>query len=223
VARRPRSTQQRPPRAGGASRGRQTPAKRSEPPLHLSPRRDPRKVESSDKIRVARIGAAHGVRGEVKLWPFTEDPMAVLDYGPLETEDGARQFEIESLRPAKDFLVARFQGIDDRDAAEMLRNIDLFVPRDRLPPIADDDTFYHADLVGLAAVTPDGAAFGTVMALHNFGAGDLIEIALAGSGQTLMLPFTETAVPEIDLKAKRIVVVVPEEVSGAETDSDTSP
>ena len=137
--------------------------------------------------------------------------MAALDYGPLETEDGARQFEIESLRPAKDFLVAHIAGIDDRDAAEMLRNIDLFVPRDRLPPIAQDDTYYHADLVGLSAVAPDGAALGSVMALHNFGAGDLIEIALAGSDRTLMLPFTEAVVPEIDVTAGRIVVVVPQE------------
>jgi 16S rRNA processing protein RimM len=151
------------------------------------------------------------VRGEVKLWPFTEDPLAAIDYGPLETEDGARTFEIESLRPAKDFLVARIAGIDDRDAAEMLRNIDLYVPRDRLPPIEEDDTFYHADLVGLSAVTPDGATIGTVMALHNFGAGDLIEITLTASGQTLMLPFTEAVVPEVDVKAGRIVVVVPED------------
>ena len=163
------------------------------------------------------------MRGEVKLWPFTEDPMAALNYGPLETEDGARQFEIESLRPAKDFLVARLKGVDDRNAAEMLRNIDLFVPRDRLPPIEEDDTFYHADLVGLSAVTPDGAALGTVMAMHNFGAGDVVEIALPGSDRTLMVPFTDAAVPEIDLKAKRIVVVVPEEVSGADADPDSSP
>jgi 16S rRNA processing protein RimM len=147
----------------------------------------------------------------VKLWPFTEDPLAALDYGPLETEDGARQFKIESLRPAKDFLVARIAGVDDRDAAEMLRNIDLFVPRDRLPPIAEDDTYYHADLVGLSAVTEDGATLGTVMALHNFGAGDVVEIALAGSGQTLMLPFTGAVVPEVDVKGGKIVVVLPAE------------
>lgn len=212
MARRPHSTQQRPPRAGAANSERQAQAQPPKAPVHLSPRRDPRQPETTEKIRVARIGAAHGVRGEVKLWPFTEDPMAALDYGPLETEDGARRFEIESLRPAKDFLVARIAGIDDRNAAEMLRNIDLFVPRDRLPPIAQDDTFYHADLVGLSAATPDGVALGSVMALHNFGAGDVIEIALAGSDRTLMLPFTAAAIPEIDLKGRRIVVVMPAEV-----------
>jgi 16S rRNA processing protein RimM len=223
VSRRPRSSQQRPSRTGGAGRERRSAVQQRQAPPHLSPRRNPRQAETGDKIRIARIGAAHGVRGEVKLWPFTEDPMAALNYGPLETEDGARQFEIESLRPAKDFLVARLKGVDDRNAAEMLRNIDLFVPRDRLPPIEEDDTFYHADLVGLSAVTPDGAALGTVMAMHNFGAGDVVEIALPGSDRTVMVPFTDAAVPEIDLKAKRIVVVVPEEVSGADADPDSSP
>ena len=107
----------------------------------------------AERIRVARIGAAHGVRGDVKLWPFTQDPMDVTSYGELETEDGAQRFTIEVLRPAKDFLVARIAGVNDRDAAEKLKNLELFVPRERLPAIEDDDTYYHADLIGLAAVT----------------------------------------------------------------------
>lgn len=166
----------------------------------------------AERIRVARIGAAHGVRGEVKLWPFTQDPMAVRDYGPLETEDGTRRFEIETLRPAKDHLVARLKGVGDRDAAATLTNLDLYVARDRLPPIEEADTFYYADLVGLAAVTADGAAAGTVTAVHNFGAGDLIEIAPEAGGAPLLLPFNETTVPNVDLKAKRIVIVPPEEI-----------
>ena len=170
-------------------------------------------VPAGNKIRVARIGAAHGVRGDVKLWSFTEDPLAVTDYGPLETEDGARRFEIEALRPAKDFLVARLVGVGDRDAAaKRCATLDLFVPRDRLPPIDEDDTFYHADLIGLDAVTPDGTPLGTVHALHNFGAGDIIEIMPVGSGEAVMLPFTETTVPKIDLEAKQIVVVRPAEI-----------
>jgi 16S rRNA processing protein RimM len=163
----------------------------------------------ADRIRVARIGAAHGIRGEVKLWSFTEDPLAVTQYGPLETEDGKRRFEIEAARAAKDHLVARLVGIDDRNAAEALRNTDLFVPRDRLPPIEEDDTFYHADLVGLTAASEDGTALGTVTAIHNFGAGDLIEIAPAGGGEALLLPFNETTVPTVDLETGRIVVVRP--------------
>jgi 16S rRNA processing protein RimM len=164
---------------------------------------------AAERIRVARIGAAHGVRGEVKLWSFTQDPLAVAEYGPLETEDGAQAFEIERLRPGKDFLVARLADVASREAAEKLTNTDLFVPRERLPAIEEEDTFYHADLIGCAAVTADGKAFGTVSALHNFGAGDIVEIAPEGGGQTLMLPFTETTVPEIDLAARKIVVVPP--------------
>jgi 16S rRNA processing protein RimM len=174
----------------------------------------------SEKIRVARIGAAHGVRGEVKLWPFTEDPMAVASYGPLETEDGARRFEIEALRPAKDFLIARIAGVNDRDAAAELTNLELFVPRERLPPIEEPDIFYHADLVGLTVVTADGKSLGTVTAIHNFGAGDIIEIQPAGGGQTLMLPFTEAVVPTVDLKARQIVVAPPIE-SSSEADSES--
>ncbi len=161
------------------------------------------------KVCVARIGAAHGVRGEVKLWSFTEDPMAVANYGPLETEDGTRRFEIESLRPAKDHLVARLKGIGDRDAAAQLRNLELYIPRARLPKIEDADTFYHADLVGLSAVTPDGEKLGVVAAVHNFGASDVIEIKPAAGGEPLLLPFTEAIVPTVDLKARRIVVVPP--------------
>jgi 16S rRNA processing protein RimM len=163
----------------------------------------------ADRIRVARIGAAHGVRGEVKLWSFTQDPMAVASYGPLETEDGARRFEIETMRAAKDHFVARIAGVADRDGAEKLRNVDLFVSRDRLPPIEEDDTYYYADLVGMAAVTPEGVPLGNVTALHNFGAGDLIEIATTAGGEPLLLPFTETVVPTIDMALRQIIVVLP--------------
>src|SRR5262245_17010522 len=104
--------------------------------------------------------------------------MAVRDYGPLETEDGTRTFTIEALRPAKDFLVARFKGVSDRNAAETLCHIELYVARDRLPP-PDDDEFYHSDLIGLAVVDTQGGALGSVVAVHNFGAGDLIEIRRA--------------------------------------------
>ena len=163
----------------------------------------------TDRICVAQIGAAHGIRGEVRLRSFTQDPLAVTSYGPLESEDGARRFEIEALRPAKDHFVAQLAGITDRDAAERLTNLKLYVPRDRLPPVEDDETFYHADLIGLAAVTDAGAPLGTVTAVHNFGAGDIVEIAPAGGGEPLMVPFTDAAVPKIDLAASRIVVVPP--------------
>jgi 16S rRNA processing protein RimM len=165
--------------------------------------------DKGNKVRVARIGAPHGVRGEMKLWSFTGDPAAVADYGLLHTEDGARQFEIETMRPAKDHFVVRMAGVADRDAAAKLVNIDLFVPRDRLPAIDEDGTYYHADLIGLAAVSETGVALGTVTALHNFGAGDLIEIATAQGGEPLLLPFTDAIVPEIDIAARKVVIVLP--------------
>ena len=161
------------------------------------------------RVCVAQIGAPHGVRGEVRLRAFTQDPLSVARYGPLESEDG-RRFEIEAVRPAKDMLVARLKGIADRNAAERLTNLRLYVARERLPKPADDE-FYHADLVGLTAATADGAAFGTIKAVHNFGAGDLLEIEPAAGGQTLMLPFTEGVVPVIDIAGGRVVVVPPDE------------
>jgi 16S rRNA processing protein RimM len=164
----------------------------------------------TDRVCVAQIGAAHGVRGEVRLRSFTQEPEAFSSYGPLESEDGARRFTIEALRPAKDHFVARLAGVNDRDAAERLTNLRLYVPRTALPPVEDGETFYHADLVGLAAVTPDGTALGTVAAMHNFGAGDLVEIRREG-GEPLLIPFTDATVPQVDLKARRIVVNPPAE------------
>ncbi len=161
-----------------------------------------------DRICVAQIGAPHGVRGEVRLWTFTAEPMAITQYGPLETEDGKRSFEIDTARQAKDHLVARLRGVEDRDAAERLTNIKLFVPRARLPE-ADDGEFYHTDLIGLRAEDENGNAIGAVIAVHNFGAGDILEIQ-PPSGGAMMLPFTETAVPEVDIKGGRLVVVLPE-------------
>ena len=132
--------------------------------------------ETEKKVCVARIGAAHGVRGAVKLWTFTEDPFAVQRYGPLVSKDGSRQFEVAQARQAKGHLVATLKGIATRDEAERLNGTELFVARDKLPTI-DADEFYHADLVGLAAVTTTGDPLGRVMAIHNFGAGDILEIA----------------------------------------------
>ena len=165
-----------------------------------------------ERICVARIGAAPGVRGEVKLWSFTQDPLAVAGYGELESEDGRRRFTIETLRPAKGHLVARLAGVANRESAQKLTNTDLYVPRARLPQIEEADTYYYSDLIGLDAVTQDGAQVGTVHAVHNFGAGDLIEITPVGSGEPVMLPFTATTVPKVDLAKKQIVVVPPAEI-----------
>ena len=154
---------------------------------------------------MAQIGAPHGVRGEVRLRAFTQDPMALMRYGALEAEDGSRAFELEAVRPAKSALVARFSGVTNRDAAAELRNVKLYVPRARLPE-PEDETYYHRDLIGLAAVDPDGAAVGTVCAMQNFGAGDLIEIAPAAGGPSVLLPFTKAYVPVVDIPAGRVVL-----------------
>jgi 16S rRNA processing protein RimM len=166
----------------------------------------------TERVIVAKIGAEHGGRGDVKLWPFTQDPMAVADYGPLETKDGARRFEIEAVRAAGNHLVVRRKGVADRDAAQALTNTELYVPRARLPAIDEDHTYYHSDLVGLDAIGEDGAQIGTVHAVHDFGAGSVLEIIPLGSGETLMLPFTEITVPKVDLAAKQVVVVPPAEI-----------
>ena len=163
------------------------------------------------RVLIAQIGAAHGVRGEVRLKAFTEDPLSVARYGALETEDGTRRFEIEAVRPAKDVLVARLKGVADRNAAEALKNLRLYVARAKLPKPAADE-FYYADLVGLAAETASGEAFGTVKAVHNFGAGDLLEIEPANGGATLLLPFTEATVPAIDIAGRKLVVAPPADV-----------
>jgi 16S rRNA processing protein RimM len=165
----------------------------------------------AERICVARIGAAHGVKGEVKLWSFTADPAAVADYGPLESQDGTLRFEIETLRPAKDHLVARLSGVRDRDAAQRLTNVDLYVPRDRLPAPAPEE-FYHADLIGLRAEGRDGAALATVVGIHDFGAGDLLELRLPGASSTVLMPFTAETVPVVDIAGGRIVIDPPQDL-----------
>ena len=163
-------------------------------------------------ICVARIGAAHGVRGAVKLWTFTEDPFAVKEYGPLTTKDGARQFEVTHVREAKDHLVATLKGIATREDAERLNGIELYIAREKLPEI-DDDEYYHADLIGLAAVNAANEPLGRVTAIHNFGAGDIIEIA-PPHGATMLLPFTNAVVPTVDLAGGRVLIEMPDEIAG---------
>lgn len=165
-------------------------------------------------ICVARVGAAHGVRGEVRVHPFTTDPLAVTHYGALESEDGTVALQIVGARPAKGFLVVRFAGVEDRTAATRLRNLSLFVPRERLPAPEDADTYYHVDLVGLAVHRCDGTPIGMVVGLHNFGGGDLLEVAPQSGGATVLLPFTKAVVPIVDLKAGHLVVDPPEGAFG---------
>src|ERR1700722_11706596 len=161
------------------------------------------------RICLGQIGAAHGVRGEVRLYLFIADSEAIAGYGPLETEDG-RVVRIESLRRAKNHFVAQLAGVSDRGAAEQLTNIKLYVLRERLPAPDQPDEFYHADLIGLTAVDRAGDKLGTVVALHNFGAGDLIEVRPTEGHVTQLLPFDDASGPVVDLAAGRGGVVAPD-------------
>ena len=163
---------------------------------------------ASDRICVAKIGAAHGLGGEVRLYAFTDDPLALRSLGPLEDEAGKQSFRLLSLRPAKDHLIARLEGIGDRTAAERLTNVSLFVQRARLPTL-DAATFYHADLVGLRVETKSGERIGTIAAVQNFGAGDLLEIAPTGGGESVMIPFLDSYIPLVDVAQGRIVADPP--------------
>jgi len=174
---------------------------------------------SGKRVLVARIGAAHGVRGDVKLWSFTVDPAAIATYRPLTDASGVRSFEIETMRPAKDCFVARLKGVADRNAAEALRNVDLYVERTRLPEPDEADEFYHADLVGLAAIHLDGTPLGRVTAVQNFGAGDLLELQ-PPAGDSIYVPFTAAVVPTVDIAGGRVVIDPPPGLLDGDADDD---
>ena len=158
----------------------------------------------ASRVVLAVVTGAHGIRGEVRLKSFAER----LDYGPLERSDRGPPLEILSLRAAKDGLIARVSGVTDRNAAEALKGVELSVARDRLPD-PEPDEFYFADLIGLTAERPYGTPLGEVIAVHNYGAGDVLEVRLA-EGVTVLLPFTRETVPEIDTARRRLVIEPPE-------------
>ncbi len=165
-----------------------------------------------ERVCVAAVAGAHGVRGLVRLKTFTEVPEDALAYGPLSDEAGTRVFRMTAQGRAKELLVAAVEGVADRDAAAALRGTRLYVARAALPAL-EEDAFYHADLIGLAAVDRQGNSLGRVRALYDFGAGDVIELEGADGGLSV-LPFTRQVVPEIDLAAGRLVVDPPQEVGG---------
>ncbi len=162
-----------------------------------------------DHVCVGAIAGAFGVRGEVRLKSFCADPEAIADYGPLSSEDGARRFDVSLDRPIKNGFAARLSGVASKEEAEALRGTRLFVPRDRLPA-TEDDEYYHADLINLEVVDTGGTSLGRVKAVLNHGATDLLEVALRGRSETVLLPFTRAAVPNVDIGAGRIVADPPE-------------
>lgn len=165
---------------------------------------------SGNLIFVARVAGAFGVKGEVRLTTFTADPMAVLGYRDLRRETGAPGLTLTSARPAKGGVVVRAKEIETREQAEALRGLRLYIPRDVLPKPDDEDEFYLADLIGLSVVTPEGEPLGVVRTVHDFGAGDLLEIQ-PPQGASWWLPFTREAVPAVRLADRTLVAVRPEE------------
>jgi 16S rRNA processing protein RimM len=174
----------------------------------------------SELVLLGRISGAHGLKGEVKIAAFTAEPEDIAAYGPLTSADGARIFEIASLRGAGGgAVIARLRGILDRDAAEQLRGTELYVARVSLPP-AGAGEYYHSDLIGLKAVSPGGDTLGEVIAIQNFGAGDLLELRPAKGGQTVLVPFESTHVPHVDLEAGRVIIVWPVYENSEETERE---
>jgi 16S rRNA processing protein RimM len=156
------------------------------------------------RILLGRIAGAHGIRGEVLIKTFTQRPEDIGAYGPLD-DGGGRTFTVEAVRATGKGVVARLAGVRDRTAAEALKGASLYVGRERLPAPAEGE-FYHADLIGMAAVDAEGRPVGEVVGVHNHGAGDILEVRLAGSGKTELVAFTDAFVPEVDLAARRVVV-----------------
>ncbi|MDJ1006727.1 MAG: ribosome maturation factor RimM [Paracoccaceae bacterium] len=164
---------------------------------------------ANTRVCVGAVAGAFGVRGEVRLKSFTAEPEALAAYGPVETEDGARSFDVTLTRPVKGGFAARLSGVASREAADSLRGTRLYVDRARLPE-PEDDEFYHADLIGLAVHDTGGALLGHVKAVLNHGAGDLLELRRPEGPGTVLLPFTKATVPTVDLKAGRVVADPPE-------------
>lgn len=175
-------------------------------------------IAPQDLVLVARFGAAHGVRGEIRLKSFTGEPEAIAYYSPLYDQTGTRSFVLTYLRHVReDMFVARVEGVTSRTDAEALTNLDLHADKAQLPP-PEEDEFYHSDLIGLAAVLQDGTRLGDVLNVLNFGAGDILEVKPATGGDTLLYPFTKAVVPVIDLAEKRVVIAPPAESEAREED-----
>lgn len=162
-----------------------------------------------NRILMGKIGAAHGIKGEVRITTFTGEPEAIAQYGLLETDRPGLTITIETARLNKTALIARIKGIKDRNQAELLNGVSLFVDRARLPQIEDEDDFYHADLIGLDARLDTGVSIGAVSAVLNYGAGDLLEVRDARSGDTFLYPFTKAVVPTIKVADGYLVITPP--------------
>ncbi|MGU3664688.1 ribosome maturation factor RimM [Methylobacterium sp. A49B] len=209
------------PRDGGR-RGRTSPAIGAiAPGAATSPRAPAPKPAAQpvppdpNLVLLGEFGRAHGLNGEIRLKSYTGDPQAIASYGALLTADG-RTLTLADVRPAPgsspDMLVARVKGVSGRNAAEALNRVAVFVPRDRLAAPEDEDEVYAADLIGATAVDAAGAVIGTIVAVPNYGGGDLLELRPPGGGATALLPFTKAFVPTLDMAGRRVTVAVREDL-----------
>lgn len=178
-------------------------------------------AEMTNLILLGTIGAAHGIKGEVRIASHTQDPEAIASYGPLATDRPGLVVTIEAARLSKNVIIARLKGVRDRNQAETLNGVSLFVPRESLPQIEDEDDFYHADLIGLdARLVESGTSIGSVVALHNYGAGDLIEVRDPRSGDTFLFPFTKAVVPDIRVGDGFVTIAPPLDAEPGEEEPD---
>ena len=173
-------------------------------------------TNKTSKILLGQIGAAHGIKGHVRIAAHTQDPLSIGSYGPLDTDRPGLTVTLSKLRLHKTVVVAQIKGISDRNAAEALNGVKLFIDRDKLPQPEDEDDFYHADLIGLDARLDSGVSIGQVSALPNFGGGDLIEIRDPQSGDTFLYPFTKAVVPQVNVAEGYLTIIVPLEVDEGE-------
>jgi 16S rRNA processing protein RimM len=215
-----RSTSSLPPvgrgRGGGAGANRSKVA--HTPPSPALPHKGGEGLSApprDDLVLVGEFGRAHGLKGEVRLKSHTGDPQAIAGYRPLIASNG-KTYSLKNVRTAPggapDLLIAVVEGVTTREAAEALNRVQLHVERDKLPPPDEEDEFLLADLIGLSVQTESGETIGTVVAVPNYGGGDLLEIAPAQKGPTALLPFTKAFVPVVDIAAKRIVAAPPDDL-----------
>lgn len=177
-------------------------------------------TQNTKPILLGQIGAAHGIKGAVRIAAHTQDPLSIGDYGPLATDRPGLTITIDKMRVHKNVVVAHIKGIGDRNAAETLNGVQLYVDRDRLPEPDDEDDFYHTDLIGLEARLASGQIIGQVSALPNFGAGDLIEVRDPNSGDTFLYPFTKAVVPTIRVADGYLIIEVPLDAEEGEEEPD---
>ncbi len=176
--------------------------------------------QSTRMLCAAVVVGAHGVRGQVKVKSFLEDPSDLNAYGPLTDEKGEQSFELDITGSAKGSLICKIDGVTDRNRAEAIKGLKLFIDRDRLPEIAEDDEFYAEDLVGVSVVDSDGNQTGVVNAVFDFGAGDILEVTLSKTGKNELFPFTKEIFPKIDLAGREVTLVQPDVILSQDEDGN---